>query len=81
MNKGPELDSCALSDRGVSNKSKTKTWRIFLLLLNIRAIITLSGGRWLEDELRSVNAQIEYVLRDALRKAGRLRRSKKQESH
>ena len=26
---------------------------------------------WAEDELRSVNAQIEYVLRDALRKHGR----------
>jgi hypothetical protein len=26
---------------------------------------------WSDDELRSVNAQIEYVLRDALRKAGR----------
>ena len=32
--------------------------------------------RWSDDELRSVNAQIEYVLRDALRKAGRLRRSR-----
>lgn len=30
---------------------------------------------WSDDELRSLNAQIEYVLRDALRKAGR---SKKQ---
>lgn len=29
--------------------------------------------RWSEDELRSVNAQIEYVLRDALRRAGRLK--------
>lgn len=29
--------------------------------------------RWAEDELRSLNAQIEYVLRDALRKAGRAR--------
>jgi hypothetical protein len=28
--------------------------------------------RWSEDELRSVNAQIEFILRDALRKAGRL---------
>lgn len=28
--------------------------------------------RWSEDELRSVNAQSEYLLRDALRKAGRL---------
>ena len=27
--------------------------------------------RWAEDELRSLNAQIEYVLRDALRKSGR----------
>lgn len=29
--------------------------------------------RWANDELRSVNAQIEYVLREALRKAGRLK--------
>ena len=29
--------------------------------------------RWAEDELRSVNAQIEYVLREALRKAGRMK--------
>lgn len=29
--------------------------------------------RWADDELRSVNAQIEYVLRDALRKSGRLK--------
>jgi len=28
--------------------------------------------RWSDDELRSVNSQIEYVLRDALRKSGRL---------
>ena len=31
--------------------------------------------RWSDDELRSVNAQIEYLLRDALRKAGRLPQS------
>ena len=29
--------------------------------------------RWSNDELRSLNAQIEYVLRDALRKAGRMK--------
>lgn len=28
--------------------------------------------RWADDELRSLNAQIEYVLRDALRREGRL---------
>jgi len=27
--------------------------------------------RWAADELRSVNAQIEYVLADAVRRAGR----------
>ncbi len=35
--------------------------------------------RWSDDELRSVIAQIEYVLRDALRKTGRLRRAKMQD--
>lgn len=28
--------------------------------------------RWAADELRSVNAQIEYLLRKALKEAGRL---------
>ena len=30
--------------------------------------------RWSDDELRSVNAQVEYVIREALRNAGRLPR-------
>lgn len=29
--------------------------------------------RWADDELRSLNAQIEYLLRDALRRSGRWR--------
>jgi hypothetical protein len=29
--------------------------------------------RWAADELRSVNAQIEFVLRRALKESGRLR--------
>lgn len=28
--------------------------------------------RWADDELRSVNAQIEFILRDALARRGRL---------
>ena len=28
--------------------------------------------RWAKDDLRSLNAQIEFVLRESLRKAGRL---------
>lgn len=30
-----------------------------------------SMQRWAKDDLRSLNAQIEFVLREALRKAGR----------
>lgn len=33
--------------------------------------------RWSDDELRSVNAQIEYVLRDALVKSGRVKLTQK----
>ena len=40
--------------------------------LRINASILAAVQRWSDDELRSVNAQIEYLLRDALRKAGRL---------
>ncbi|RMH91101.1 Arc family DNA binding domain-containing protein [Lysobacter pythonis] len=40
--------------------------------LRINAAILQEMQRWADDELRSVNAQIEYVLRDALRRAGRL---------
>jgi len=40
--------------------------------LRINADVLAAMQRWADDELRSVNSQIEYVLRDALRKAGRL---------
>ena len=40
--------------------------------LRISADVLDAVQRWSDDELRSLNAQIEYVLRDALRKAGRL---------
>lgn len=41
--------------------------------LRISADVLDAVQRWSDDELRSVNAQIEYVLRDALRKAGRMK--------
>lgn len=40
--------------------------------LRINAEILAAVQRWADDELRSVNAQIEYALRDALRRSGRL---------
>lgn len=42
--------------------------------LRINAQVLDAVQRWADDELRSVNAQIEYVLREALRKQGRLKK-------
>ncbi|MDR6934845.1 MULTISPECIES: Arc family DNA binding domain-containing protein [unclassified Luteibacter] len=41
--------------------------------LRVSATVLEAMQAWSEDELRSLNAQIEYVLRDALRRAGRLK--------
>ncbi len=41
--------------------------------LRINAAVLEAMQTWSDDELRSLNAQIEYVLRDALRRAGRLK--------
>ncbi len=41
--------------------------------LRISTAVLEAMQRWADDDLRSVNAQIEYVLRDALRKSGRIK--------
>jgi hypothetical protein len=43
--------------------------------LRINAEVLDAIQRWADDELRSLNAQIEYVLRDALRKNGRIKKT------
>jgi len=48
--------------------------------LRISEDIWKAVRHWSDDELRSVNAQIEYLLRDALRKAGRLPHSSQSSS-
>jgi len=45
--------------------------RPFLLRMDPEVYAALQ--RWAADDLRSLNAQIEFVLRHALREAGRLR--------
>ena len=40
-------------------------------LLRIDSAVLDAVQRWANDDLRSLNAQIEFVLRDALRRAGR----------
>ena len=44
--------------------------KAFLLRVDPRVLESLE--RWAADELRSVNGQIEYLLRSALAQAGRL---------
>jgi hypothetical protein len=44
--------------------------------LRINEDILDSMQRWASEDLRSLNAQIEFVLREALRKQGRLKRDK-----
>jgi hypothetical protein len=42
---------------------------------------TMAGmHRWAEDDLRSLNAQIEFVLREALRKSGRLKKDERRKT-
>jgi len=40
-------------------------------LLRIDSTVLDAVQRWANDDLRSLNAQIEFVLRDALRRVGR----------
>ncbi len=45
--------------------------------LRINEDILAAMQRWSDDELRSLNAQIEYVLRDALVQSGRVKLTQK----
>ena len=40
--------------------------------LRIDPEIWAAVERWAEDDMRSANAQVEWILRDSLRRAGRL---------
>ena len=44
--------------------------------LRIDAQIYASLEEWAADEMRSVNGHIEFLLRDALKRSGRLKREK-----
>jgi len=44
-------------------------------LLRVDPEVWAQIERWAADELRSVNAQVEWVLRDALRQRGRIRQT------
>lgn len=42
-------------------------------LLRIDSEVLQALQRWANDDLRSLNGQIEFVLRDALRRVGRVK--------
>jgi hypothetical protein len=44
-------------------------------LIRIDPKVLTGVQRWANDDLRSLNAQIEYLLRRALRDAGRMKRN------
>ena len=46
-------------------------------LLRIDRDVLDAVQRWADDELRSLNGQIEYLLREALKKAKRLEKGEK----
>ncbi|MBL4660048.1 MAG: Arc family DNA-binding protein [Alcanivoracaceae bacterium] len=43
--------------------------------LRINEDIITAVQQWAADDLRSVNAQLEFIIRDALWKSGRLKKS------
>lgn len=45
-------------------------------LLRVDPVIYDALERWANDEFRSVNAHIEYILRNALKETGRLPKDK-----
>lgn len=45
--------------------------------LRINEQVVAAMQRWADDDLRSLNAQIEFVLRDALVKSGRVKLTQK----
>jgi hypothetical protein len=62
------VDATVIKERQVSTPPAEKK----AYPLRISSDVLDAVQRWAQDELRSVNAQIEYVLREALRKAGRM---------
>ncbi len=42
--------------------------------LRVREDLFEAISQWAQDDMRSVNGQIEYILRDALWRAGRLKK-------
>jgi len=53
----------------MSDENNTKKKKAFALRLNPKMIEAVE--KWAADDFRSVNGQIEWILSEALKKAGR----------
>ena len=70
------LNPSLIQEPCITDLAKRKT---FLLRIDPRLHDALQ--KWAEDELRSLNGQIEYLLRQSVKGAGRLRESPAQHAH
>ena len=50
-------------------------------VLRIDAATMNELERWAEDEFRSVNGQLQWIIADALRRSGRLKKTKKKQTN
>lgn len=69
MTLNPWLTLAAFTKQGAKTDMASK--KAFALRVSPQVMDAMQ--RWADDDLRSLNAQIEYVLRDALVKSGRVK--------
>lgn len=58
----------------MSKKEKESTTKSFVLRIDQEMMEAIE--KWAADEFRSTNGQIQYILDQALRKAGRIKKNK-----
>ena len=56
----------------MAKKAENKS---FVLCVDAETMEALE--RWADDEFRSINGQLQWIIADALRRSGRLKKSKK----
>lgn len=59
-------------------KKQTKERQAFILRISPETLKAVE--KWADDEFRSVNGQIEYLLNEALKKSGRLKKKGQQDT-
>ena len=59
----------------ISSMAKKAENKSFVLRVDAATMDALE--RWAEDEFRSINGQLQWIIADALRRSGRLKKSKK----